>query len=149
MTVPRNQNSINTCFAATQIAARQAIVATIARLPDLGISDSRCGDIEIALAEAINNVVEHACANLPDASGCITCLIYGDTLIVEIYDTGRALPDSRPPTGTGANLAVPVPELPEGGFGWSLIHRITANVAYERTGNLNCLRLEFEVDKNA
>ena len=145
--VPGNQNSINIGFAATQIAARQAIVATIARLTDFGISQSRCGDIEIALAEAVNNVVEHAFEDLPDATGRITCLTRGDTLIVEINDTGRILPNSRLPVAKVANLEGPLSELPEGGFGWSLIRKIAENVTYERTGNQNRLVLEFQVSE--
>lgn len=141
--MPCTRNSIRIGFAATQIETRKAIVATIAQLPELGISRSRCGDIEIALAEVVNNVVEHACAGLPDACACITCLIAGDTLIVEVIDTGRPIPDNRLPLGLRTDLSGPIVDLPEGGFGWFLIRQIVANVTYERTDNHNCLILEF------
>lgn len=140
-----NQNLISVRFATTQSAARQAIVATIAGLSDFGISQSRCGDIEIALAEAVNNVVEHACVGLPNARGCISCLIKGDLMIVEITDTGRTYPDARLPPGNEADLSGPISDLPEGGFGWFLIHNIAVNVNYERTDNQNRLILEFRI----
>ncbi len=149
MKVPRSQNSISIGFAAKQIEARLAIVATISQLPNLGISQSQCGDIEIALAEAVNNVVEHACADLPDASGRITCLIKGDFLTIEISDTGRPLPELRLPTGSKADLSVPLADLPEGGFGWFLICQTASNVSYDRINGQNRLILEFQTEAKA
>lgn len=148
MTVTCTPHSISIGFAATQIGARKAIIATISRLPRLGISQSRCGEIEIALAEVVNNVVEHACAGLPDAKGRITCLTGGETLIVEVSDTGRAMPERRLPTGSRADLSGPMADLPEGGFGWFLIRQISENVTYERRDGQNRLILEFRSEKS-
>jgi serine/threonine-protein kinase RsbW len=147
MTVPNSQNTISIGFAAQQIAARQAIIETVARLQKLGVSPTQCGDIEIALAEAVNNVVEHACADLPGANGFITCQFNDHILIIEISDTGRALPELRLPTGSRTDLSVPLAELPEGGFGWFLIRQIAANVSYERFDGQNRLTLEFITDR--
>ncbi|MFT4959369.1 MAG: serine/threonine-protein kinase RsbW [Paracoccaceae bacterium] len=141
--MPSRQNSISIGFAATQIEARRAIVLTMAQLPDLGISQSRCSDIEIALAEVVNNVVEHAFDGLPDATGHITCLIEADTLTIEVSDTGRPIPDNQLPTGSRADLSGPMADLPEGGFGWFLIRQIATTVTYERTNGQNRLILEF------
>lgn len=147
MTVPSSQNLISIGFAAKQIKARLAIIATIAQLPNLGISRSQCRDIEIALAEAVNNVVEHACADMPGANGHITCLIKGGFLIIEISDTGRPMPEFSLPTVSKADLSVPMADLPEGGFGWFLIRQIVADVRYERTNGQNRLTLKFRTEE--
>jgi serine/threonine-protein kinase RsbW len=149
MTVPNSQNTIRIGFAAQQIAARQAIIATVSRLQKSGVSPAQCGDIEIALAEAVNNVVEHACVGLPGASGCITCQVNDHILIIEISDTGRALPELRLPSGSRTDLSVPLAELPEGGFGWFLIRQVAANVSYKRLDGQNRLRLEFLTDRTS
>ena len=115
--------------------------------PILGISQSQCRDVEIVLVEAVNNVVEHACADLSDASGRITCLTKGDSLVIEISDTGRPMPEFRLPPRSKADLSVPLANLPEGGFGWSLIREITSNVSYERINGQNRLILEFRAER--
>ena len=49
-------------FKATELEARSAIAETSGRLRAAGVPSARADEIEIALAEAINNVVEHAFA---------------------------------------------------------------------------------------
>jgi serine/threonine-protein kinase RsbW len=149
MTLPSPQNSITIKFAAEQIAAQQAIITTIAQLPRLGISQPQCCDVEIALAEAVNNVVEHACSDLADASACITCAINDGSLNIEISDTGRPLPELRLPAGSKADLSGPLEDLPEGGFGWFLIRQIAAHVHYERVNGRNRLILEFRTEEKS
>ena len=99
------------------------------------------------MAEGVNNVVEHACAGLPNATGRITCLNRGDTLTVEISDTGRPMPENRLPTGSRADLSGPMADLPEGGFGWFLIRQIATHVSYIRTDGQNHLILKFRPEE--
>lgn len=141
--MPCTQYSFYFGFDATEIAARQTLIATIARLSDIGLSKSRCEDIEIALGEAVNNVVEHACAGMPGARARLTCRFRGDVLLVEIRDTGRPMPENCLPSGAQVDLSGPIEDLPEGGFGWFLIRQIATNIGYTRKGRHNCLTLEF------
>ena len=134
-------------FETTQVAARQSINAVIGRLLGFGISVDRCGDIEIVLTEAVNNVVEHACHNILEPEAWISCWIKDKALIVEVIDTGRPMPIEGLPTGSRKDLSVPIADLPEGGFGWLLIRQIAETVVYDRKEGRNILSLEFGPEK--
>lgn len=90
---------------------------------------------ELVLAEVLNNVVEHASA---EASGRVIAveLWSGPAgLYCRITDDGRPMPGACPP-------AAPLPEpraLPEGGFGWPLIHQLTEDLRYSRNQGVNVL----------
>lgn len=131
------------------MAARHLIAVVMGQLPGLGFCADRCGDIEIALVEAVNNVVEHACRDIQGAEAWVSCWMKGETLIVKIGDTGRAMPADGPPSGSHRDLSGPVADLPEGGFGWFLIRQIATRVVYVRENGRNCLTLEFGPEKRA
>lgn len=97
--------------------------------------------VMIVLAEALNNVVEHAFADV--APGRIdlslACSVKGVT--IEIADDGRPMPGNAPPPRQEMKVDVPRHELPEGGFGWTLIHDLASEITYRRAGRANRLRL--------
>ena len=137
------QQTFDVPLEATEIGARQAIVRIITHLSECGIPKPVYGDIEIALAEAVNNTVEHACAGLPEASGRITCQIKQHAVVIEISDNGRPLPAHSLPKGAPADISGSIADLPEGGFGWFLIRQITTGLTYSREHGRNRLILEF------
>jgi serine/threonine-protein kinase RsbW len=66
-------------------------------------------------------------------------------LVCTLSDRGAALPARHLP---GGDLAVPElrPEtLPEGGFGWLLIRKLTRDIHYARTGGSNRLTVWFDL----
>lgn len=145
--MPNTLHPFTIKFATNQIEARHSIVAVISHLLELGVFADRCGDIEIALAEVVNNVVEHSCENLPRAKAWLTCWVKDNALFVKVSDPGRAMPVDGLPTGSRVDLSGPMAELPEGGFGWFLIRQIATTVTYDRQDGRNCLTLEFITEK--
>lgn len=103
------------------------------------------GEVEIALTEAVNNVVEHACAATQGADLSIMCALSGDNLSVRVRDPGVALPGETPPVVSAADLTGPMQDLPEGGFGWLLIGELAETVRYRRRGGYNLLDLTFHL----
>lgn len=99
--------------------------------------------VEIALAEVLNNIVEHAAPS--DAQGAIRISVCGlrDVLTVYVSDDGRPMPGLRLPSGAPHDLGVPLSELPEGGFGWGLVRALTSGLRYRRRLGRNELALRF------
>ncbi|MEI4231621.1 ATP-binding protein [Roseovarius sp. D22-M7] len=109
------------------------------------IADDDRGTVDIALAEALNNIVEHAYH--PDTPGTITLTLWiGPTRVsCELRDKGVALPGLEPPHAAAPDVTGPRETLPEGGFGWSIIHALTARLCYLRDGAENRLILDFDI----
>lgn len=98
------------------------------------------GRTETVLAEVLNNVVEHALR------------LKGDDLI-EIrgeeqeggwkffaVDSGAPLPDGQLPGKTFPPLDTAMEDLPEGGFGWAMVHVLTRDLSYRRVCGKNQLQ---------
>ena len=130
---------------ATESTVRDLLIDLRARLLAARLSVGDCGTIEIALAEALNNIVEHAYP--PDAPGGIALRIdlSAARLRCELRDQGTALPGLAPPDNGLPDLGGPPETLPEGGFGWSLIRALTTRLIYERRDGENRLTLEFNL----
>jgi serine/threonine-protein kinase RsbW len=93
------------------------------------------GAVEIVLAEALNNIVEHAYA---DAAGEITLTLWqaGGEVACRITDRGASMPRETLPDGVLAQVEAPA-DLAEGGFGWFLIRSLSRDLRYARYGTLN------------
>ena len=81
----------------------------------LRLSDDSRGTVEIVLAEALNNVVEHAYADYP---GRIEIGITpGEGFVfVQLVDAGLPMPEGELPGGR-LGKTTEIQDLPEGGFG--------------------------------
>ncbi len=134
-------------FRATELEARQGIVSVVERLKGMGIPNTRVDEVQIALAEAVNNVVEHAYAETATGDVLIRCNLHPDRLWVEIRDAGVPFPESKLPEGKPAAVSVdtPLEDLPEGGFGWFLIRELASDIQYQRNLDNNQLSLCFEI----
>lgn len=126
--------------------ARDALSAICAHLGPLQMSSDVMGTIELVLAEALNNIVEHAYPE-PDPAGPITVRFCqaGAGLDFEITDQGRMMPGGELPAGQPADVTVDFLDLPEGGFGWSLIRELTQELSYKREGQQNHLSLRLGI----
>jgi serine/threonine-protein kinase RsbW len=96
---------------------------------------------QLALAEACNNIVEHAYREKRAARIDLSLWLEGETLIARLTDTGHAMPGLRIPDGVARDLSGPVDLLPEGGFGWLLIRQVATAIGYRRTAAGNELSL--------
>lgn len=93
-------------------------------------------EIKLALDEGFTNAVRHAHEKLPsDTPIEIQFTIWDDRIEIRIWDRGEPFdPNTLPEPAPGT--------LQEGGFGWSLIRRLTDRVSYERSEDgRNCLLL--------
>lgn len=90
--------------------------------------------LELAVVEAVNNIMEHACADLPGAEIRLFASL-GDAreILIELRDPGTPLPN--PPS------AVMPDPLAESGRGWPLILASVDRVEYRAEGGENVLRL--------
>lgn len=125
---------------------RRAIHEVEDELVAAGVASEDIGSISIFLAEALNNVVEHA-FNEEDGQA-ITLVIRArrNALLFEIRDNGRPMPAGRAPDGNN-----PMSEdnqfdaMPEGGFGWFLIRELVQDLVYDRQNNENILFFRFRL----
>ncbi len=97
---------------------------------------------QIVLAEALNNIVEHAYGT---ERGEIEVTLHTSAtgLHCQIADFGRPMPGGILPEG---RLSLPhlMADLPEGGFGWHLIRSLSQDLRYRYEGG--CNRLEFRIE---
>jgi serine/threonine-protein kinase RsbW len=116
------------------IGVRQGLKALFESLLLRQLDDANRGKAEIVLAEALNNIVEHAYA---DGGGEIelTIRLNRQGLNCRIVDHGAPMPDGALPIG---RLAAPE-DLPEGGFGWHLIRTLAEDLRYARVAGQNQL----------
>ncbi len=140
-----NGNCLDLSFVATEAEAITGIAKLSTCLEANGLPRNKAGDVKIALAEAINNVVEHAYAGITPAKVQIRCRLNQNWLDILISDTGKPMPGLSVPDGIPAPLGTTIEELPEGGFGWFLIHQLTSDIRYERIQGCNRLSLRFNL----
>lgn len=124
---------------AQDLAVREGLRLLFSRAPLSRLAADDQGTAEIVLAEALNNIVEHAYAAY---HGEIEVAIWHDGQLVHctIVDAGLPMPDDTLPSGNPK----PIAALPEGGFGWHLIRALTTNLHYRREGERNILSFNLE-----
>ncbi|SEV89818.1 serine/threonine-protein kinase RsbW [Aliiroseovarius sediminilitoris] len=130
-------------FPARPMAVRRALQASMTGLSRLNLTADERGVIEIVLAEVLNNVVEHAYDHHKDGVIELQVRRMQDSLSFTVLDDGVPLPKGNLPEHTRNKLDGPVEELPEGGFGWSLIQDLTRDLHYVRSDVRN--RLDFTI----
>ncbi len=112
-----------------------------------GLSEDCLGTTELVLAEALNNVVEHAYAQFSGEIE-VELLRASDQLHFHIMDKGLPMPGAEPPAGHLPEVGA-MEDLPEGGFGWFLIRSLSRDLVYRREGDLNLLSFGVSVDNAA
>lgn len=130
----------------SETAVRSVLAQLFQSLGPLELSVDDAGTIELVMAEALNNIVEHAYPE-SDPTGPIdlTCNHAEGWLRFRIVDHGRAMPDEQLPDGASVNLDVDFLDLPEGGFGWFLIKDMASDLCYERKDGKNTLTFNLGI----
>jgi serine/threonine-protein kinase RsbW len=145
-------------IAANSMSVRRGLKRLFAAAPLKGLSDDFRGTAEIVMAEALNNIVEHAYAGnaavgshigQKDGLGEIEISVdmNDDTLSCCVIDRGSAMPNLELPQGAPHDLT-PGNDLPEGGFGWFLIRSLVQDLRYTRKDNQNLLQFRVVADLN-
>ncbi len=130
---------------ATSLDVRRVLGDLRAYLRGNDIREDDCGNIELALAEVLNNIVEHAYGVSGPGAITVVLSVGPDRIICEVRDQGKPMPDLRSPSAFAPSGATARTSLPEGGFGRSLIHALTLRLLYVRDGAVNRLILDFEI----
>ncbi len=105
-----------------------------------GLQPGMIEDAAIALAEALNNVEEHAYEGQAGFPVCVKITASPTHFQCVIEDQGTPIPGQTLPGDQMPFSDPSAPEkLPEGGFGWALLHRLTRDLNYARTEQKNLL----------
>jgi serine/threonine-protein kinase RsbW len=124
---------------ATASAVRGALAALRQALTPLVPTCSELDAVELVVAEVLNNVVEHAYAGTEGGRVRVTAWPAARGLVFRVEDEGCPMPGGRLPPGDGPAIGPAIGDLPEGGFGWFIIHKLTCDLTYRRIGRRNCL----------
>lgn len=143
MTADIRPTAFSLGLAATDLAVRAALGDLRARLAAQGLSEEGCGGVELALAEALNNIVEHAYPAGHPGEIRLSVTMTRGRLCCRLRDRGAPLPGLAVPARPRPDPAVARAALPEGGFGWYLIRDLTDALSYVRQDDENILTLEF------
>jgi len=129
---------------------RRWVQRTIDALSELGLPQDDLSSVEIVLAEALNNVVEHAYPK--DKAGDMRLVVRrrANSLMVEISDSGRAMPKGRAPLGNHPMTEFDQHDaMPEGGYGWFLIREIVRDLVYDRRDDQNLLLFRIKLSASS
>lgn len=121
---------------ATFDAVREALETLMAGPILAEVPEDGRGMAELVLAEAMNNIVEHAYADTGMGEITLTLWQSQGEVACRITDRGASMPDAVLPIGKLADHGE-TEELPEGGFGWYLIRTLARDLRYARLGTLN------------
>jgi anti-sigma regulatory factor (Ser/Thr protein kinase) len=117
----------------------RGVVDELARLR--GFSEDDSFAINLALGEAMTNIIRHAYEGRTDCAIQLVCRPHGDGLEFIIMDRGVGFdPDSIPKR--------PLGELRPGGWGRHIIGQVMDEVCYERREETNQLRLVKHHSRN-
>ncbi|XDA98596.1 ATP-binding protein [Sulfitobacter sp. LCG007] len=127
-------------------AVREALRRIMLGLSPLALPDEERTAVELAIAEVLNNVVEHAYPEGgPDATVDIACSHENDGLHILIRDRGEPMRDEKLPQMIERSVDVATADLPESGFGWWMIAALTKDLKYRREGGENYLSFRVPV----
>jgi serine/threonine-protein kinase RsbW len=133
-------------IAGTPDAVSAALHALFSGPDRLTLPGDTGADAQIVLAEAMNNIVEHAYA---DRQGQIDVTLWTapDGLLCRLVDNGAPMPGTLP-SGTLPRIT-PDGDLPEGGFGWFLIRQLARDVVHLRRNGMNLLTFRIPAGQSA
>lgn len=123
---------------ADALSVREAILEIMSRL-QAEFAEGTEGVIstEIVLAEVLNNIVEHSYEDTGMGKINMSVLCIDDMISIETRDFGVPMPGLELPEGAQEEVPVDLDDLPEGGFGWFFIRKLSEHMEYKRTGNQN------------
>jgi serine/threonine-protein kinase RsbW len=135
----RAYDRFETRFSANPDAVRRALRNAVARFARR-LTREEAGTMELALAEVLNNVVEHAYSGQAAGDIALSVTWRTDHLACLVEDRGRPMPGLCAPHVSAPSLDCAQSDLPEGGFGWFLIRELTLDLTYRHEDGVNRLR---------
>lgn len=132
---------------ATPAAVRLALADLQAALTPLSLTVEERATVELVLAEALNNIVEHAYAGMAGGRIGISVLPAADGLHCRLSDSGAPMPEGRAPLGNYCGPGTDLCDQPESGFGWFLIRNLARDPVYRRVRSENVLSFRIAVTR--
>ncbi len=140
------KRQFNADFAsATDILTQTQEWLTTQAIPPVVIEDT-----SIVLVEVFNNIIQHAYGfNTPaNAKIDLAMVIEDDQIFIDTYDRGAGM--FHTPEPLRIDLAnCELADLPESGFGWVLIERLSNKVVFSRSGGRNHLHICIKTPKTS
>lgn len=143
MSMLQQHSGINLVFPSDSFAVRKALKSLMSGLHHMQVSDETRSVAEIVMAEALNNVVEHAYGESTLGVIEVKMRKQEEQLWVQILDDGNPMPENQLPRAATHDLDTCPEDLPEGGFGWLMIRELTDELQYKRQNQQN--RLTFSL----
>jgi anti-sigma regulatory factor (Ser/Thr protein kinase) len=105
---------------------------------DNGLPASIIGDLNVALDEALNNIIAYGYEDGAVDEIVVTLSYVRPEILLEVQDGGRAFDPLQTPS---PDLTASLQERKVGGLGIHLIRSLMDDVSYTRTVDKNCLRM--------
>lgn len=132
---------------ATNEGVRAGVNNASRLIQEFGASPEDVEAIELALAEVLNNVVEHAYEGTIDGEMELRIDNQSPHIFFRVLDTGRPMPGGRLPLGNSADTALEDFQQEEGGYGLFMIRQLARKLRYSREGHQN--QLSFRITLGA
>ena len=121
------------------------ILAVSERIQQLCLENQICSpnscNIRLVVVEALNNVAEHAYQNDTNRYISIYLSFTTDFVLISISDKGLTNYSGIEPKELEFSLDDP-DSIPEGGFGFSIMHNIMDEISYHTHENVNTLTMK-------
>ncbi len=134
---PPSRGEIAIRFATGEFEVRKALAILMGKLAKHRLSADTMGQVEIVVAEVLNNIAEHGYDGAGDVS--LGVRVLSDRLRFTTVDAGRDLPQHLLSTGEMPEIPDNPLDIPEGGFGWAMIRELTDGLCYRRLDGRNHL----------
>lgn len=144
---PESIETLSLRFSSSPNCVRGALATLKAFLTEQRVPQDMTMNAEIVTAELLNNIVEHAYKEDPNGTIWLDAGLCLDCLCVKVRDEGVKMPDDTLPSGQLPPSDGPLESLPEGGFGWYLLHSLTEKLRYTRAQTMNIT--EFVLPKSS
>lgn len=102
-----------------------------------GVPGPAVEDVALALAEALDNAIEHGVLGRPNGELVVEAAVEPGWVRLEVRDRGEEFDPTKAPDLS----AVPLEERRFGGFGLKLVRSLVDEMRYERRDGENRLRL--------
>ncbi len=122
---------------ATPEGVRAALGGLSDAIAPLALTSEEVASVQLVLAEALNNIVEHAYAGIEGDHIAIHVREGSGGLHCRLCDSGAPMPDGQAPLGDYAGPAAHIDDQPESGFGWFLIRNLARDLEYRRVDGGN------------
>lgn len=119
-------------------SVREALIKMMAAIQD-NLDEEKALMVELALAETLNNIVEHAYGEVGGHEIHVDLAYDGQILCCAIADNGVPNPSL---VNIEANTSQPV-DMAEGGYGNGLINTLASEIEYRRADERNITKIWF------